>query len=118
MYRSRRSAFLSFGAGLTLLFLLVSYRAGPFVATLFLVSGVLGYLNVFAALRAGLAVLKRRTVTRTTIILVLAAAAGSAALCYFGYWAPLALCTGSFLIIDGIALRFQGPPMGASVGEP
>ena len=114
MYRSRRSAFLSIGSGLALLFLLVSYRSGPFVAALFLASGILGYLNVFAALRAGLKVLKRRTITRLTIILALLAAAGSAALCYFGYWAPLAICTGSFLVIDAIALRFQGPPMGSS----
>jgi len=118
MKLSRRPRSLSVVVGLTLLFLLVTYRAGPLVAAIFLASGVLGYLNVFAALRAGLAVLKRRKLTKSTIALIVIAAAGSAVLCYFGYWAPLAMCTGSFLVIDGIALRFQGAPVGASLGEP
>ena len=118
MDRSRRSAYLSVGTGLILLFALVTYRAGSIVAAAFLACGVLGYLNAFAVFRAALAVLTHRGLSKLTVALVAIAIAGSVLICYFGYWAPLAMSTGAFLVIDGLALRFKGAPAGASAGEP
>ncbi len=114
----RKSQLLTYLAYLVLLFLLVAYKAGPSLAAIFVAAGVLGYLNVFAVLHAALSVFRGHPLTRPTILLVAVGVVGSVVLFAAGYWPPLAICTGSFLVIDGVALRFRGQPVGASPGEP
>ena len=118
MQRSRRSQILSTAAGVALLFVLVAYRSGAWVATLFVVSGLLGYFNTFAALPTFAAVISRHNVKTPTALLSLASITGSAILCYLGYWAPVVLCTGSFLVIWGVVSLFSGPSSGTTTGEP
>jgi hypothetical protein len=106
------------GAHVVLLFALVAAFHGFKVAALLTLSGLLGYLNAFAAFRAVLAVLGRRHVSRRTVALGALATTGSVALGWFGYWAALAICTLSFIFIDAVVLRFAGPPVGTVAGAP
>ena len=106
------------GAHVLVLFGLVAAFNGPKVAALLTLSGFLGYLNAFAAFRTALAVLGRRQVSRRTVAVVALATTGSVALGWFGYWAPLAICTLSFIFIDAVVLRFAGPPVGTLAGAP
>jgi hypothetical protein len=114
----RQSSLLIYSVYVALLFLLVAYTSGLSVAAVFVTAGVVGYLNAFAGFRAVLSLLQRHRLANATIALAAVGVVGSIALCTAGYWAPLAICTGSFLVIDAVALRFRGQPVGASTGEP
>jgi len=102
----------------TLLFAVVAVFRGVFVAVIFVLAGLLGYLNAFAGFRSFLAVIRGRHVSRATTALVALAAFGSVAFAWLGYWPALAICTLSFLVIDAVALRFSGPPIGTLSGAP
>ena len=118
MPHSRQSTYISLSISVTLLFVLATYKAGVLAGIIFIAAGILGYLNIFGAFRAALALVKGRKISKLTATVAALAAVGTWVLCYSGYWAPVALCTGSWLVIDGIALRFQGAPVGASAGGP
>ena len=116
-FRAYKSQLIT-GAHVVLLFALVAAFYGLKIAALFTLSGMLGYLNAFAAFRSLLAMVGQRNVSRRTAALVALTTIGSVALGWFGNWAALAICTLSFIVIDAVVLRFAGPPVGTVAGAP
>jgi hypothetical protein len=116
-FRAYKSQLIT-GAHVALLFVAVAVFHGVKVGAIFAVACVCGYLNAFAAFRGLLAVTRRRKLSSRTVFMATLSAAASLALGWFGYWQVLALCTFALVIIDGIFLRFAGPPVGTSASAP
>jgi hypothetical protein len=106
--------------GLTLIFAIAAYRYDLRTALAFVSSCLAGWLNVFGALHAFLALVRHQPVSVGTSVAVGIALILSVALAFFGYWLLLALTTSCVLLIDAAVLRFAGPPIGQKVvaGEP
>ena len=106
--------------GLALIFAIAAYRYDLRTAVAFVTSCFAGWLNVFGALHAFLAFVRRQPISAGTSVAVGTALILSVALAFFGYWLVLALTTACVLLIDAAVLRFAGPPIGHKVaaGEP
>ena len=112
MKQSSRLGWVKAIGGVALLFALVFYRHDLLTATAFIGAGIIGWLNIFGILHALLSLMRRQRVTAATWAVCAGAMAGSLLLVYFGFGAPLALTTTSFLVIDALALRFHADPIG------
>ena len=98
---------LTYGTGLLLIFLVLAIKYDIRVATLAIGCFVVGFLNVFGAVRTVLTFARRQGVTRMNMALAACALAGSAVLVATGYWLPLILVTACLLLIDAVFLRFK-----------
>ena len=93
-------------AGLTLLYLLVSARAGYEIAAWFIACCMIGYLNGFVVGPSLISLVRKMEVRVRAIVLSVFALACSALLFSLGYGAPLLICTLSFLFIYWMVVLF------------
>jgi hypothetical protein len=116
----RQLTWLKTTSGLALIFAISAYRYDLRTAAAFVSSCFAAWLNVFGALHAFLAFVRRQPISAGTSVAVGTALILSVALAFFGYWLLVALTTSCVLLLDAAVLRFSGPPIGqkAAASEP
>lgn len=94
-------------AGLAGLIVIIGFSRGAYVAAIFALAAVVGYLNAFVLFRSVVAALFMRASFRPRALIAAFCLVGSAGLVWLGHWQPLVIITMSFIVIDAIVLRFR-----------
>lgn len=93
--------------GLLALVAIIGLNRGVYVAAIFAVAAVVGYLNGFVLFRSVVAALFMRAPFRPKALLATFCIFGSAGLVWLGHWQPLVIITMAFIVIDAVVLRFR-----------
>jgi hypothetical protein len=94
-------------AGLVALVVIIGFSRGVYVAAIFALAAVVGYLNAFVLFRSVVAALFIRTPARPKGSIAAFCILGSAGLVWLDHWQPLVIITMSFIVIDALVLRFR-----------
>jgi hypothetical protein len=98
---------LRYAGGILLVLALVAYKSDLRNAAFVTACFVVGYLNIFSALRGVIAVFTHQKIGLGAVSLIALALLGDVILIYAGYGLVLGLATASCLIIDAAVLRFR-----------
>jgi len=86
---------------------IVAQSLGVYVAIIFAVASVVGYLNAFVLFRYVIAALFIGAAIRPKTLIGVFCICGSAGLIWLGHWEPLTIITLSCVVIDAVVLRFR-----------